>query len=96
MNSRIACSPLTGNIHLGRVNKQGTAFTGEKRDVTSDVLGAVIEKARFHGGKFDVQDGLGNSWIVEVSKQPVCTCPSGNGSLKWPCPVHPPAEEPRQ
>lgn len=20
----------------------------------------------------------------------VCTCPSGDGSLRWPCPVHPP------
>ncbi|WP_431195730.1 DUF551 domain-containing protein [Klebsiella pneumoniae] len=20
---------------------------------------------------------------------PVCTCPSGDGSLRWPCPVHP-------
>lgn len=20
-----------------------------------------------------------------------CTCPSGDGSLRWPCPVHPPA-----
>lgn len=19
-----------------------------------------------------------------------CTCPSGDGSLRWPCPVHPP------
>ena len=20
-----------------------------------------------------------------------CTCPSGDGSLRWPCPVHPPS-----
>lgn len=20
-----------------------------------------------------------------------CTCPSGNGSLQWPCPAHPPS-----
>ncbi len=25
----------------------------------------------------------------QVSVAPVCTCPSGNGSLRWPCPVHP-------
>ncbi|VTT30636.1 Eaa1 [Klebsiella pneumoniae] len=24
-----------------------------------------------------------------ASASPVCTCPSGNGSLRWPCPVHP-------
>jgi hypothetical protein len=22
---------------------------------------------------------------------PACTCPSGDGSLRWPCHVHPPA-----
>lgn len=21
---------------------------------------------------------------------PICTCPTGDGSLRWPCPVHPP------
>ncbi len=26
-----------------------------------------------------------------MSKLAECTCPSGNGSLRWPCPVHPPA-----
>lgn len=25
---------------------------------------------------------------------PVCTCPSGDGSLRWPCPVHPPTVHP--
>ena len=24
-----------------------------------------------------------------ASVTPVCTCPSGDGSLRWPCPVHP-------
>lgn len=24
-----------------------------------------------------------------VPVAPVCTCPSGDGSLRWPCPVHP-------
>jgi hypothetical protein len=24
------------------------------------------------------------------SQNPDCSCPSGNGSLRWPCPVHPP------
>lgn len=41
---RIATSPLTGRIHIGRVNKRGNAFVGEKQDVTSDVLCAVIER----------------------------------------------------
>lgn len=24
-----------------------------------------------------------------LQENPVCTCPSGDGSLRWPCPVHP-------
>lgn len=27
--------------------------------------------------------------LIEVK---TCTCPSGDGSLRWPCPVHPPKE----
>lgn len=27
-----------------------------------------------------------------MNKQVTCTCPSGDGSLRWPCPAHPPAE----
>jgi hypothetical protein len=29
--------------------------------------------------------------LIEV-KTCTCTCPSGDGSLRWPCPVHPPKE----
>lgn len=68
MSTHIACSPLTGRIHAGRVNKQGTAFVGEKRDVTSDVLRCVIEKAEFHGGKFEIEGG-GQKWTVTVTKE---------------------------
>lgn len=63
--SRIAVSPLTGRIHIGRVNRSGTAFVGEKRDITSDFLRAVIEKAEFHGGQFDIEGGE-RTWIVAV------------------------------
>lgn len=68
MSSRIAVSPLTGRIHQGRVNKSGNAFIGEKRDVTSDVLKAVIEKAEFHGGSFEIEGG-GQKWTVTVTKE---------------------------
>lgn len=27
--------------------------------------------------------------LVSGKRAPVCTCPSGDGSLRWPCPVHP-------
>lgn len=67
MTSRIATSPLSGRIHMGRVNKAGDAFIGAKSDVTSDVLRAVIEKAEFHGGSFDIE-GAEQRWVVTVTK----------------------------
>ena len=73
---RIATSPLTGRIHLGRVNKYGTAFVGEKQDVTSDVLKAVIDKAEFHGGTFDIEGG-GEVWDVIVKKRAVRSAAKG-------------------
>lgn len=68
MSQRIACSPLTGRIHSGRVSKDGTHFVGEKRDVTSDVLKAVIDKSNFHGGTFEIE-GDDKKWIVTVKEE---------------------------
>ena len=67
MTLRIGCSPLTGRVFRGRVNKAGTAFIGEKHDITSDVLRAVIDKAEFHGGTFGIE-GNGQKWTVTVTR----------------------------
>lgn len=56
---RIQCSPITGTIYAGRTNKTGDAWAGEKVDVTSDVLGAVIQKV-----------GAGNIITVNVNGKP--------------------------
>lgn len=69
MTARIEVSPLTGRIYRGRVNAAGTAFVGEKQDVTSDVLRAVLSKANYHGGTFEVSDGT-KTWTVTVSEEP--------------------------
>ena len=68
MAARIGVSPITGRIFSGAVNKSGTVFVGTKRDVTSDVLRAVIEKAEFHGGSFEIEAG-DQKWTVTVTKQ---------------------------
>ncbi|MBC3639990.1 DUF551 domain-containing protein [Klebsiella sp. Kps] len=35
-------------------------------------------------------DALWNAFrAAMLQASPVCTCPSGDGSLRWPCPVHP-------
>jgi len=64
----IGTSPLTGRIFRGRVNAERNAFVGKKQDVTSDVLRAVIEKADFHGGEFEVTAG-DEKWVVTVKKE---------------------------
>jgi hypothetical protein len=56
---RVQCSTLTGTIYAGRPNKAGTAWAGEKHDVTSDVLGAIIQKV-----------GPGNVITVNENGQP--------------------------
>lgn len=63
----IATSPLTGRIYSGRTNKSKDAFVGEKKDVTSEVLGALIEKARYHGGTFEIVGG-DRKWVVSVQE----------------------------
>jgi hypothetical protein len=67
MSAQIHTSPLTGRIYQGRINKEGNAFVGTKKDVTSDVLRAVIEKAEYHGGSFDIGAG-DQKWSVTVTK----------------------------
>ena len=68
MSTRIATSPLTGRIYMGKVNRTGDSFLGQKTDVTSDVLRAVIEKADYHGGSFEIEGG-GEKWTVTVAKE---------------------------
>lgn len=67
MTTKIACSPLTGRIYSGRINPKIQSFVGQKRDVTSDVLEAVIGKADYHGGTFEIEGG-GRKWTVTVKE----------------------------
>ena len=70
MTNRIATAALTGRIYMGRVNKAGTDFVGQKTDVTSDVMKAVIDKAEYHGdGGFEIVSG-DQRWTVNVTKEP--------------------------
>lgn len=61
---RVQHSLLSGLIYAGRPNKAGDAWSGEKYDVTSDVVGAIIEKVgaghvlrvtRNDGRAFDIE-----------------------------------------
>ena len=68
MTTHIATSHITGRIHQGQVSKDRRSFVGEKKDVTSQVLQALIEKAEFHGGSFKIEGG-GQKWAVKVTKE---------------------------
>lgn len=60
MSIRVALTAMTGRIMAGKVNKDGTAFVGEKIDVTSDCLKAVIEMI-----------GVGKTHTVTVDGKPL-------------------------
>lgn len=69
MTNRIACSPLTGRILMGRLNKAQDTFVSEPTDVTSDFCRALVEKAEFHGGVFVLTGSNGDSWEVAVTNR---------------------------
>lgn len=42
-----------------------------------------------HPDNYVVLKGIRYPLVKDVP----CTCPSGDGSLRWPCPSHPPEKE---
>ncbi|HBQ5687063.1 TPA: DUF551 domain-containing protein [Klebsiella pneumoniae subsp. pneumoniae] len=60
--------------------------------VPEDIPDSVYEiLCQACGGKaWMYVDALWNAFrAAMLQASPVCTCPSGDGSLRWPCPVHP-------
>lgn len=56
-------------IHIGELNKTGTAFTS-KEDCTNQALAAVIEyTARHHGGKLSIQYQDGTEVTITIKKE---------------------------
>ena len=72
----------------------------ERRKVDSEPV-AIIDQANLDylrsGADADVwppeREEMGDVLLYRHPQPapvaPVCTCPSGDGSLRWPCPVHP-------
>ena len=63
---------------VARIRLDMDGFDGDRRgiaDCLCDAEEALIEVV--------------NRRAAMLQAAPVCTCPSGDGSLSWPCPVHP-------
>lgn len=68
-------------------------------DALQKVARIRLDLNDFDGDRRGIADCLGDAEeaLIEIVNRraamlqgaPVCTCPSGDGSLRWPCPVHP-------
>ncbi|VCW92736.1 hypothetical protein [Klebsiella quasipneumoniae] len=59
---------------------QLAAVVPDERDKTVD--------AGYHPLLWSFNEGRSACRAAMLQASPVCTCPSGDGSLRWPCPVH--------
>ena len=57
----ISQSPLTNNIYVGRLNKEGSKYL-EKKDMTMEAISSVVDHIR------QIQDEEGNNTISISSK----------------------------
>lgn len=48
---RLGCSPLSGRVYVGRLDKTGRNFTDGKHEVTGDFIAALVDHLKFHGGE---------------------------------------------
>lgn len=49
----------------------------------------VVPELRVDWQENEFSAGWNACRAAMLQENPVCTCPSGDGSLRWPCPVHP-------
>lgn len=63
-NLRLACSPLTGNIYVGHINKTGDRWVGDKKDMTDAAKMAVAEHLLSHRDGYEVFTlDSGKTWL---------------------------------
>jgi len=66
-NLRIAFSPLTGNIFIGRTVKNGTEWGSVRAEVTADAVWAVCERVLRDGGTA-ISSGDGKKYRITVKE----------------------------
>ena len=57
---------------------------------TEEILRALTDPFVAING--DNRKAFAKAWAAMLAAAPACTCPSGDGSLRWPCPEHPAPE----
>ncbi|WKL60404.1 hypothetical protein QZN18_20695 [Klebsiella variicola] len=77
-----------GRVHIKALRVASQPAPVVLDEVTAEYCPALV--------KYDVTEvdeawarGFNACRAAMLQASPVCTCPSGDGSLRWPCPVHP-------
>lgn len=88
----------TDERNLGYIDRgRETAYLwGKQNSETGDVPlyrhaqpAPVVPELRVDWQENEFSAGWNACRAAMLQAEPVCTCPSGDGSLRWPCPVHP-------
>ncbi|MDT0138071.1 recombination-associated protein RdgC [Acidovorax sp. PRC11] len=92
---------LTEGLQIKKVSFLDTVFEGRGQDDSgfdTDVAIATGELSKLIPDLIEALGGEGRAGLggaappTSESQAPdLCTCPTGDGSLRWPCPSHPPA-----
>ncbi len=59
-------SALTGTVFSGQV--KGNVCVGRRTDVTSNVMGLIVELGKYHGGEFHIRENGVVNYLVTVQK----------------------------
>ncbi|EMJ5250592.1 hypothetical protein RFG81_003583 [Klebsiella aerogenes] len=87
----------SGSGYLFGIERDANKFADPRRQIMlyrhAQQAPVVPEEMPCGGAADDYHDGYQDGWnacrAAMLQAEPVCTCPSGDGSLRWPCPVHP-------
>lgn len=91
--------PKDGEPRLHIKEQPASVVPDDVLDALQKVARIRLDLNNFDGDRRGIADCLcdAEEALIEVVNRraamlqasPVCTCPSGDGSLRWPCPVHP-------
>lgn len=78
-----------GDIQLYRHAQPASVVLGEVASAIEELKLTLVDCNRYNYCSHAVARVESACRAAMLQAEPVCTCPSGDGSLRWPCPVHP-------